>query len=146
MIEFALATYLLTRPTVTALVETRITAVRSPQTSSQNKSQSRIVYKLYDGSVRHYHAGGASGLVEAEIELMMFARTYGVARDIYEAVRNEIDGFSGTWDSTVIDNAVLSPPATASSDPVQGGDAGHPAVRGVVSVFYQESIPVPVDP
>lgn len=141
MIEFDLATYLLSRAAVSAIVGTRITAVRAPQTTDQDKTQPRIIYKLLEGSTRHYHTEGASGLVEADIELMMTAYTYAKAREIYEAVRDEIDGFSGTWDGTTIDNATLSPPATASSDPRQADDVGRPAVRAIVTVFYQESIP-----
>lgn len=141
MVEFDLATYLLTRSGVTDLVSTRIYAVRAPQNTSQNKVQSRIVYKLLAGSLRYYHSEGASGLVEADIELTMTAPTYSQARDIYEAVRNEVDGFSGEWDGTTIDRATLDPPSTASGDPRHADDLGHPAVKAILNVFYKESVP-----
>ena len=140
MIHHDLATYLASRSAVSDIVGTRIYAVRAPQTSG-SKVQARIVYRLLPGSVRHYHSRGASGLVEANIELLFGAEKEPDSYAIYEAVRNEIDGFSGEWDGTVIDNCTLSTPSTASGDPTQGDDTGFPAVRAVASVFYQESLP-----
>jgi hypothetical protein len=146
MVEFALSTYLKSRPTIAAIVGTRVFYKRAPQKkSTQERIEPRITYRLMPGSTRHYHSGGASGLVEADIELMLTANTFPDARDLYDAVRNEIDGFSGVWGSTAIDQCMLSTPADGSPDPTQGDDTGFPTVQCVASVFYQESVPEPVN-
>lgn len=141
MIEFDLAAYLLTRTAVTDVIGSRIYANRAPQTTDANKRQARIVYTLSAGSVRHYHTQGASGLVEADIQLGIVAATYSAARDLYEIIRDEIDGFRGTWNGTTIDRATLTPPSNGSQEPTQGDDIGFPAVACTVQVFYQETIP-----
>lgn len=141
MIEFALATFLKSKPTITAIVGNRVYEGRAPQNTSKQKVEARIVYRLLQGSTRHYHSTGASGLVEADIELMLVAESYLKARELYEEIRNEVDGFSGEWDGTEIERAVLSTPSRASGDPTQGDDTGFPAVHATVSVFYHESIP-----
>ena len=141
MIEFDFATYIKSRAAITALVGTRVYEGRAPQTKSQQKVNSRIVYELLEGSERHYHSLGASGLVEADIQLHIVGETYVKAREIYEALRDEIDGFRGAWGEREIDRCVLSTPSRASADPSQGDDTGYPAVKAVVEIHYQESIP-----
>lgn len=146
MIESALSTYLKSRPTIAAIVGTRVYATRAPQkTATQSPVQSRIVYRLLPGAGRHYHTTGASGLVEADIELRLVCETYGDARDLYDAIRNEIDGFQGLFGTTVIDQCMLSTPSDGTADPTQGDDTGFPCVQCVASIFYQESIPEPVN-
>lgn len=137
MIEIDLATYLLAQPAVSDIVDTRIFADRAPQGTPR---LARIVYRLLPGSTRHYHTTGPSGLVEADIELTLAAPTYLAARALYEVIRDEIDGFSGTWGTTEINLAKLSTPASATGDPVHGDDVGFPAVRANVAAFYYEAV------
>ena len=145
MIESALATYLKARTTVLAIVGTSVYASRAPQkTAAQTPVQPRIVYQLLPGSRRHYHTTGASGLVEADIELLCIEKTYAKARILYEAIRNEIDGFSGTWGTTAIDQCLLSTPTDATGNPTQGDDMGFPCVSCVAAIVYVEAVPVPV--
>lgn len=137
MIEFALAAYLGTRDPITDVVADRIYADSAEQTAARPL----LVYRLLPGSVRHYHSRGASGLVDALLEIACQGRNYPEARDLYEAVRNEIDGFQGEWDGTDVRRAALTPASSASGAPAQGDEVGFPSVRGVLEVFYRESIP-----
>lgn len=141
MIELDLAAYLLSRTPITNLVGQRITEGRPPQSKQASKVESRITYRLQPGAQRHYHSRGASGLVEASIEITCVGSTYPKAREIYEALRNEIDGFSGLWETTQVDSCFLSPPERGTGDPSQGDDLGHPAVIAHAEIFYQEIIP-----
>lgn len=138
MIEFDLATYLLAQPAVSAIVGTRISAERAPQTDP--KLAVRIVYRLLPGTERVYHTTGPSGFVEADIELTFTATTYPAARALYDAVRLEIDGTSGTWGTTTVQKATLSTPVGASGDPTQGDDVGFPSVRAILNVWYYEAL------
>lgn len=78
MIEFALATHLLACPAVAALVADRVYAESAPQ----GEARPFITYRLLSGAERHYHSLGASGFVEAEIEIVCRANTIEVARDV----------------------------------------------------------------
>lgn len=137
MIEFAFAAYIATRTPVTDVVADRIFA----EQAEQGLPRPLLVYRLLPGSKRHYHSGGASGLVEADIELVCQGQTYKQARQLYEVIRNEIDGFKGMWGDTEIDRATLTPPASNSFPPIHGDETGFPSVRAVLETFYIESIP-----
>lgn len=138
MIEFDLAAYLLSRPEVSAIVGTRIFTERAPQTTG--KLDARIVCRLLPGAERVYHTTGPSGFVEADIELTFTATNYPDARALYDAVRLEIDGTSGTWGTTTIDKSTLGTPAGATGDPTQGDDTGFPSVRAILNVWYYEAL------
>jgi hypothetical protein len=139
VIEFALAAHLLACPAVTTLVGSRIYA----EQADQEMPRPLIVHRLLPGSVRHYHSQGASGLVEADIEITCRADNYNAARILYEAIRNEVDGFRGEWDGTVVNRAVVSPPFTGTLPPIHGDEAGAPSIKARLSVHYYESIPIP---
>ena len=104
MIEFALAAYLATRPPVTDIVGPRISA----DLAEQDDPRPLLTYRLIPGSTRHYHSQGASGLVEAHIELTCQGNAYVEARGLYDVLRDELDGFQGAWDGTEVRRAALS--------------------------------------
>lgn len=139
MIEFALATHLLACPAVAALVADRVYAESAPQ----GETRPFITYRLLTGAERHYHSLGASGLVEAEIEIVCRANTIEVARDVYETIRNEIDGFRGEWGGTTVNRAALTPAASATAAPAHGDEPGDPAITARLTVHYYEAVPVP---
>lgn len=136
-IEFDLATYLKSRPPVSAVVGSRVYA----DSAEQEGPRPLMTYRLLPGSERHYHSKGASGLVEADIELTFQADTYKEARQLYDLVRDEIDGFQGTMESTEVRRMTLTPPASGTFPPVHGDETGFPGIRAVVEVFYRESKP-----
>mgnify|MGYP002624703011 FL=1 len=136
-IEFDLAAHLASRPQVSAIVGARLYA----ESAEQEALRPLLTYRLLPGSTRHYHSQGASGLVEADIELSLQGTKYKEARQLYDAVRDEIDGFQGQWGTTEVRRAILSPPASGTFPPVHGDEVGFPSVRAVVEVFYRESIP-----
>lgn len=146
MIHYDLADYLVSITAINAVISGRIYNNRAPQTTTTNKVETRVVYRLAPGSTRYYHSGGSSGLVQSDILLQMTASTTAKANQLYELIRDEIDGFSGTWSGTTIDKATLTPVADNATDPTQGDDVGYPTVTAVVEVFYQESIPALAGP
>lgn len=137
MIEFALGAYLLTRDAVTDIVGTAgVYGDKAPQ----KKEPPFITYEQAGGDP-FYHSEGASGLAEATITLTCKAKTYAKAHDLYEVLRDELDGFRGDWGSTVIRGAFLSAPANASQPDTQGSDTSNNAVKGSLTVHYFRAVP-----
>lgn len=138
MIEFDLGAYLATRPNVTAVVGTSgIFGDKAPQ----KKEPPFIVYSMAGGET-FYHSLGASGLAEASITITCKAKSYVKARQLYEILRDELDGYRGDWGSSVIRGAFLTEPNNVSeSDGGGGNDTGHLAVRGGLTVHYFRAVP-----
>lgn len=137
MIEFDLGTYLASCPPIEELVGGQVYA----ESADQGVQAPYIVYRLLPGAERHYHTQGASGLVEASIEINCHGKTIDSARAIYDAVRNEVDGFRGEWDATTVNLAKLGTPSSRSVIPTHGSEAGSPAITARLDVFYYESTP-----
>ncbi len=137
MIEFAMAAYLASRPLVVAAVGTKIFGDKAPQKTVPPY----IVYEA-NGGDKNYHSRGACDLQNAVIPIICKATSYLKAHQVYDVLRNELDGFKGVWDGVEIDSAFLTAPMNASIPALEAGsDAGHEAVRGVLSVHYKQSIP-----
>lgn len=136
MIEAALATYLKSRTAVSDIVGTRV----GEGLAAQAATRPFLSYEL-DGGQRFYHSTGASGLVSQRITLKFEGTTYGEARTLYDAVRDEIDGFQGTWDGISIDSAFLDVPRRSTSQPVSGKEQGLPSVSATLDVTYRETVP-----
>jgi hypothetical protein len=137
MIEFAMAAYLGSRPLVVAAVGTNIFGDKAPQ-----KQQPPFITYETNGGTKYYHSRGACDLQNVAIPITCKATTYLKAHQLYEILRNELDGFKGIWDGIEIQSAFLSAPINASTPAsTLGSDAGHEAVRGVLAVHYKQSIP-----
>lgn len=140
MIEFALATFLKANPAVAALVGVHVYAEKIPQ----GIKSAAIVYAKAP-SERFYHSTGSSGLASSQITLTCHTNRGGVidkAVEVYEAVRNAIDGFSGVMGTFDVRRCVISPYAYGSATPISGDEVGYPAVNASVSVIHRESVPV----
>lgn len=139
MIEFALATYMATRTAITDVVGTTngIFGDKAPQ----KKEPPFIVYQQMGGD-KFYHTRGASGLAEAAIQITCRANTYVKTHQLYEILRNELDGYSGTWATTSIRGAFLSEPENVSVPASnQGSDASQYALQGTLVVHYFRTAP-----
>jgi hypothetical protein len=136
MIEFALGTYLKTRTNVTNVTSTRVYGHKAPQ----SEAAPFIVYQQTGGD-RFYHTTGASRLTEAEILITCRAKTYALAHTLFEVLRDELDGYRGTWNGVTIRSAMLSTPSNASDAPTQGDDVGFPGVQGTLTVMYFTAVP-----
>lgn len=136
MIEFALGAYLLTRDAVTDIVGTGIYGDKAPQ----KKEPPFITYEQTGGDA-FYHSEGASGLAEATITLTCKAASYVKAHELYEVLRDELDGYRGDWDDTVIRGAFLTSPNNVSQPDTKGSDTSACAVRGSLTVHYFRAVP-----
>lgn len=142
MIEFKLAAFLLAKASVTALVGQNITAERT----SQGVTSTRIVYRKTGGE-GGYNTEGASGIATATVVLTFHANKGGVvdtAVAVYEAVRNQIDGFSGVMGGVEVERCVIGPYAYGSANPTQGDDLGCPAVNAAVDIIFHQALPTGV--
>lgn len=137
MIDFALRTHLAGQSALVASIAGRVYV----ETADQQRGREYVVLRLISGGDRVYHTLGASGLVEALILVTCYADDYPAARDLYELVRDAIDGYRGQWDTTQIDSAKLSTPYSVTEAPIHGDEVGAPAVQGTLNVFYYESVP-----
>lgn len=136
MIEFALAAYLATRPAVTQLVAARIYADHA----AQSQPRPLLVYRV-NGGRRHYHSLGSGGLAESVIDLACEGKTYEQARALYETLRNELDGFQGTWGTAAVRRVTLSPPVSPPPALPHGDEQGYPSLHASLDVCFRESIP-----
>jgi len=139
MIEFALATYMATRTAITDIVGT--TDGIFGDKARQKKDPPFIVYEQMGGD-KFYHTQGASGLAEAAIKITCRAKTYVKTHQLYEILRDELDGYRGTWATTSIRGAFLSEPSNASVPASNaGGDASQYALEGTLTVHYFRTAP-----
>lgn len=136
MIEFALGTFLKTRTNVTNVTSTRVYGHKAPQ----GASAPFIVYQQTGGD-RFYHTAGASRLTEAEILITCRGTSYVQAHTLFEVLRDELDGYRGTWNAVTIRSAMLSAPSNASDPPTQGDDVGFSGVQGTLTVMYFANVP-----
>jgi len=135
MIDITLAAYLATRTAVTAIVGTTngIFGDKAPQ---KKKEPPFITYEQLGGD-KFYHTRGDSGLAEAAIQLLVRCDTYPKCHDLFEVLRDELDGFRGTWGTTSIRGAFLSEPSNVSvPNSNTGSDAAQYALQGTLTVHY----------
>lgn len=108
-IESALFSYLSGVGGIAAIVGTRIHPLELPQ----NAVFPCITYQVI--SFQHTDSlTGSSGLGTARIQVNCWARNvtgsssgYATMLSLRDAVRDAMDGFSGTWDATNIDHAYI---------------------------------------
>jgi hypothetical protein len=137
MIDSALGAYLKTRAAVTAIVGTDVYGDKAPQ----KKDPPFITYEMSGGD-KFYHSGGASDLANADITITCHETSYAEAKALYEILRDELDGFSGTWGATTIRSAFLTEPVNVSQPDSDGGsDQSDWAVRGSLTVMYLRAVP-----
>ncbi len=82
---------------VTAIISTRI----YPNIALQGAALPHLVYKQLSGP-RDEVMEGPSGLVESRFEMNCWSDTYSETRDLADAVRALLDGYSGTADAVEI--------------------------------------------
>ena len=136
MIEQRLVAYLLTKTAITSIVGSKVYG-----NTAYQASVAPFVLCVPNGGTRFYHTLGASGLTEAAIDVVCRAKTDVKAAELYEAVRDSVDGFRGMWGSTQIDSAFLEPHATGTESPTEGDAMGFPSMRATLNVFYHNSLP-----
>jgi hypothetical protein len=136
-IEHAFAAYIKTRPPISGLVGNRIYAERSAQIKDP------IAYLVYElsGGENFMHSRGASGLTLTTIQVTCHGPTSEKARELFDVLEDELNGFRGMWGTTEVDRCELSQPVSATANATQGTQLGYPAFRTVLSVHYFKAIP-----
>jgi uncharacterized protein DUF3168 len=136
MIEASLETYLKNNAGIAALVASRI----YPQLIPENPTYPAISYEKTSGE-HERSLTGSSGLAMADFELECWAKTYGGAKSVADAVRNALDGFSGMMGTDAVSEVHLD-----SDSDLFEISAGNEMQRlyGVqlsLTIWYRESIP-----
>lgn len=136
-IEFALVAFLSSRSPVTAIVGTA-----GVFGDKAKPKVAKYVVVEQAGGEKFYHSQGASNLADADIAVTCKDTTYARAKALYEVLRNELDGFQGTWSGVSIRSAFLSEPNDISvPDALGGSENSDNAVRGLLSVKYVRAVP-----
>jgi len=101
-IDESLVTILQASSAVTALAGQRIYPLRALQTAVKP-------FVLYQriSSVRQHSHDGPSGLARPRFQVRCVAGSYGQSRQLADAVRNTLDGYSGTVGSVRIDGIIF---------------------------------------
>jgi hypothetical protein len=103
MIEQALFTHITTDSTITDLMGTRLFPNKIPQGQPLPAAEYQ-----QDGGKREHTMAGADGLVDSEYFITCYAESYSKAKELAMAIRQRMDGFSGTVGGVVIDVIFLT--------------------------------------
>lgn len=101
-IEQALFTHVTSDATIAALIGTRLFPNKIPQGQPLPAAE----YKQNKGD-RVQTMDGPDGMVDAEYTIVCYAATYAQARELAEAVRKRLDGYSGVVAGVTIDVIML---------------------------------------
>lgn len=126
-LEAGLVSHLMADSDVTDVIGTRLYPLRVPQDVALPAS----AYQVISDSEEHSH-DGPSGLVSARLQFTHHGATYEAAKEAAAAVRESIDGFSGTMGSTTVDGVESQ---RAWDSWVEGYST--PTVRQDFLVWYQ---------
>ena len=131
-----LRTYLLTITGVTDLVSTRI----RPDALTQNETFPAVV--LSETRSDHMHTISASaGFVESLIEFACFSATRLEAESVGEALRQALQGYTGTAGSETIKSCILESRDSGYLVPADGSDDGLYVTALDFRIVFSESIP-----
>jgi hypothetical protein len=137
----ALRTYLLTKTSVTNLVASRI----YPQVVPQKKEASDVAYPAIAytrlGGDRTRSLGGANGQVMSSVQFSCFSYDYDTSEAVAEALRNVLECFQGTFDTTTVQGVFVEPPNDLDI-PNQAAD-GLTIHQVMVSadIWFEEAVP-----
>lgn len=138
MVEDALYYYLSNKAAVTSLVSTRIYPLKAPQ----GASYPRITYQEVFGEHVRSLEGSTAAHGYKRIRISSWGQTYTSAKALAEVLRLALDGYRGTWNTTVIHGCLLiSEVGDIYHPPQEGSDIGVYQVPFDFDVRFQESIP-----
>lgn len=133
-VEAAIVT-LLTGDTagVNALIAGRIAAAAMPQ----GLARPNVVYQRI-GTRRRYSNDGPTGLARARLQVSCYADTPKAAKQLAAAVREVLDGYSGTVGGCTIQALFLDDERDAPQPPATGRDLGVFGVQFDALIHYDE--------
>jgi len=137
-IRAALLDYLAAQPSVTALVGTRIYWTRRPQGSGLPA----IVCNRITGGHAHTLDGGA-GWAQPTIQIDCIATSNTAAESLAEALRDEMQGFSGTWGSTRVTSVILRNELDLYDADKVAGDIGTHRIALDYEIQHEDTVPTP---
>ncbi|HKJ75398.1 MAG TPA: DUF3168 domain-containing protein [Alphaproteobacteria bacterium] len=132
MIESDLRTFLLADATISGLVGTRIFPVRAPQ----GGSFPAMTYTPVSGQ-RFHNTGGGAGLSGPRIQFDCWAEAYSEAKSLADALRERLDGYSGSAGSGTVQGAFFD--TERDSFEPDAGVSGLYRVSHDYFVYYEES-------
>lgn len=142
-IEADLKTYLSAQPTVASLVGARVHRGYAPQGSVDPKNTSwapYIVLQRITGGHEH-QTTGALGIAQPVIQVSCVAPSYGQAREVAEAVRGVLHGYSGTMSNTTVRGATLDNEIDLVEEPENAAERPVHQVVADYRIWVLESIP-----
>ena len=132
-----LKTHLEAQTGITNLVSTRIFGIKRPQ---KNRTLPAITYERLSGG--HDHTlSSAAGSAMPRFRIHCWATTYVGADTLAEAVRNEMQGFSGAMGSTTTHSVILEDESDEYEDPEDASDQGVYGIALDYLIRYVESLP-----
>jgi hypothetical protein len=103
MIEKALFTHVTSDTVIAALIGTRF----FPNQIPQKESLPAATYQQGKGD-REHDMEGAVGMVNSEYTVICYGESYSAAKELAEAVRKRLDGYSGIVGGVTIDVIMLT--------------------------------------
>lgn len=113
-------TYLLTKASITTLLGTRIFPNKIPQ---KNSSWPCVVYQIISQNPGHVLSGCAE-YAETRIQFDVYSDTALVRDSLTEALRNVLQGFSGTMGSSTVSSVVYKNSIDLYEPPADSSDVG----------------------
>ncbi len=139
-VEAALYAELTGNAGVAALVADRV----YPDVAPSSADLPRLTYQRISTG-RHPHLAGASGLVSPRFQVICWASSRASAGVVADAVREALDGFSGTLGSggnTVNARGVfLDGQGADYAPPTEGGEIGVYSERLEFIIWHRETVP-----
>lgn len=133
MIEESLHAYLVSQAAITAIAGTRIYPTRAPQ----GAAFPRATYQLVSREHRHATAL-ASGTASSRYQISCWGASYATAKQLADAIRETIDGYSGAWGSDTIDVVMVTNDVEFFEPPSDGAEVGTYHVALDVLIGHRE--------
>lgn len=140
-IRSALFTYLAGKAGVTAIVGTSPVRIY-PVVRPQGGDMPALTYARMSGGHDH-NLQGSSGTAIPTFELDCFGDTYAQADALAEAIRQVMQGFSGTMGSVAVKSVILDDESDGYDPPEDDSDRGAFYISLKYRIRYTESIPTP---
>lgn len=112
--------YLLSKSAITSLVGTRMFPRKIPQ---KNSAFPVIVYRIVSQDAAHHLAGGA-GYAGTRIQLDVYSETETETDALAEAIRNQMQGYSGAMGTASVTSVVLKNSQDLYEPPQDNSDTG----------------------
>jgi hypothetical protein len=143
MIEDNIRTYLLSQSPISTLVGTDAAGSMARIYSmdrQQNITADSIVYER-TGTQHAHMLSGAAGFATAFLSFDCIATTYARAKALAEALRGELQGYSGTMGDATIYSVILQDESDDFDPPADGTQKGQYHVTQEYSFLFTESVP-----